>query len=39
MSKECPKCKGKLVFSDGAMIHEPKWDCVNCDYSTEEIEE
>lgn len=37
MSKECPKCKGKLVFSDGAMEHEPRWGCINCDY--EEVEE
>lgn len=41
MGRYCPKCKeGKLVFSDGAFLHEPRWDCNNCGYyeEGEEIE-
>lgn len=41
MGRDCPRCKGQFVFSDGAMEHEPRFDCVNCDYSEvgEEIKE
>jgi len=41
MSRECPKCKGKLLFSDGALEHEPRFDCITCNYSEvgEEIKE
>jgi len=35
---ECKKCGNKMTMFDGAMIHEPKWCCPNCDYE-EEVEE
>lgn len=30
MGEECPRCGGKLIFSDGANAHDPIWDCPIC---------
>lgn len=42
MSIICPECgQTNLIFSDGALEHEPVWDCPNCKttFNTNELED
>ena len=38
MSENCPECKNKFTFYDGAHLHNPKWVCANCGFEKGENE-
>ena len=38
MGINCKKCKGKMVFYDGSLEHEPKWVCNNCGLELVELD-